>query len=311
MITTFSAMRATFSILFRRAAIIGLGLALLAGCSAVRLGYDQAPQLAWWWIDGYLDFNAEQAPRVREAVAQWFAWHRESQLNDYASLLARARAEAEGDVSAAQICRWNDQLRERIAPALERVLPSASAIAQTFTPAQVTHLEERLAKANEKFRQEQLQADPAERLDAAAGRSIDRFESFYGRLDQRQRRLVAEAVAASPYDPQVWADERESRQRELLATLRGIVREKPDGAKTQSLLRALARRFDGTPQGMLQAVRLRLNQHNCEMVARLHNTASAAQRQHLRKKLAAWEGDLRHLAAEAAPGVAQTQLRSR
>lgn len=308
MITTFSAMRETLSILWRRAAIIGLGLALLAGCSAVRLGYDQGPQLAWWWIDGYLDFDDEQAPRVREALAQWFSWHRPSQLPDYAGLIARARAEAEADVSPAQICRWNDQLRERLGPALDRALPHAAEIALTLTPAQVAHLEKRLAKGNEKFRQEQLQSDPAERLEKAAGRMIDRFESFYGRLDPGQRRLVTEAVAASPYDPQAWAAERESRQRELVATLRRIIADKPDGATTQSLLRALAHRFDGSPQGPLQALRRRVVQYNCEMVARLHNASSPSQRRNLRKKLAGWEGDLRHLAAEATPAMAEMRL---
>ena len=77
-----------------KAAIIGgclLALLLLGGCSAVRVGYNQAPTLAWWWLDGYMDFDATQAPKVKDTLAQWFAWHRSTQLPDYADLLAAAQ----------------------------------------------------------------------------------------------------------------------------------------------------------------------------------------------------------------------------
>ncbi|MCX7224461.1 MAG: hypothetical protein NT071_02345, partial [Burkholderiales bacterium] len=46
--------------------IIGLLLALLlSGCSALRLGYSQAPELAYWWLDSYFDFTEAQTTRVR------------------------------------------------------------------------------------------------------------------------------------------------------------------------------------------------------------------------------------------------------
>lgn len=37
-------------------------LVSLSGCSMVRLSYDQGPRLAWWWLDGYVDFSREQKP---------------------------------------------------------------------------------------------------------------------------------------------------------------------------------------------------------------------------------------------------------
>jgi hypothetical protein len=39
----------------------GLGLALaLGGCSALRLSYNNAPTLLYWWLDGYADFDKSQ-----------------------------------------------------------------------------------------------------------------------------------------------------------------------------------------------------------------------------------------------------------
>ena len=39
-------------------------------------------------------------------------------------------------------------------------------------------------------------------------RTIERAEMLYGRLDGAQRKWVAEEVATSPFDPQLWLDER-------------------------------------------------------------------------------------------------------
>ena len=40
----------------------------LTGCSALRLGYNNGPQLAWWWLDGYVDFSTEQTPAAKAAI---------------------------------------------------------------------------------------------------------------------------------------------------------------------------------------------------------------------------------------------------
>ncbi|MBC8057759.1 MAG: hypothetical protein H7Y61_14390, partial [Rhizobiales bacterium] len=53
-----------------RSLIIGAALALLGGCSALRIGYGTAPDVVYWWLDGYIDFNDTQTPRVREAIRQ-------------------------------------------------------------------------------------------------------------------------------------------------------------------------------------------------------------------------------------------------
>jgi hypothetical protein len=46
---------------------------LLAGCTALRLGYNNGPQLAWWWLDSWMDFSREQSPPVKHAIDHWFA----------------------------------------------------------------------------------------------------------------------------------------------------------------------------------------------------------------------------------------------
>lgn len=61
--------------------IIGLLMVLqLAGCSAVRLGYNNAPELTYWWLDGYLDFTSAQSLKVRANLATVQAWHRSQEM---------------------------------------------------------------------------------------------------------------------------------------------------------------------------------------------------------------------------------------
>ncbi len=66
----------------------------------LKLGYGQASGFGFRWLDRYADFDDAQSLRLRTGLDEWFAWHRRSQLPDYADLLARARTEVLADVSA-------------------------------------------------------------------------------------------------------------------------------------------------------------------------------------------------------------------
>lgn len=279
-------------------------LSALAGCSAVRLGYGQAPQLAHWWLDGYLDFDDAQSPRVKASLGQWFAWHRETQLADYAGLLASAQQQVMGPVSAEQVCRWNDELRSRIEPAVERGLPLVADLVPTMKPAQLAHLEKRYAKSNAELRKEFLQPRADERMKASIERTVERLETLYGPLDEAQRRAVAASVAASPFDAELWLATREARQRDVLRTLEPLVQQQADRDRALQALRPLARRLIDGPSPDPQGYQQRLAQYNCAFGARIHNTTSARQREHARDKLRGWEADLRYLAADVRPAQA-------
>ncbi len=276
--------------------IIGLAL-LLSACSAVRLAYNQGPTLAWWWIDGYFDFPTETAPKVKQGLEQWFAWHRSTQLGDYAGLLVAAQAQVLEPATPAQVCRWIDEFRARAQPALERAFPLAADIVPTLTPVQFQHAERQYAKLNDEMRDEYLQARPEERLEASVKRALDRAETLYGPLDEPQRRLIAAGVAASPFDAEAWLAERKLRQRETLQTLRRLVAEHADRDTVIAALRVLAQQADRSQRPDYRAYQQRLNDHNCQWVATVHNGTTPAQRRVARERLKGWEADLRSLMA--------------
>lgn len=52
-----------------------LTVLLLAGCCAARLGYNHGKSLTYWWLNRYIDVEAEQQPWVKRDIEKLFAWH--------------------------------------------------------------------------------------------------------------------------------------------------------------------------------------------------------------------------------------------
>jgi hypothetical protein len=281
--------------------IIAAVALLLAGCSAVRLVYNQGQTFAYWWLDGYFDFDAEQGNRAREALSDWFRWHRATQLPDYAGLLAQAQRQILHDITPAEVCRWSDDLRRRLEVAYAHGVPALAELLRTLRPEQVRQVEKRYRKADEDFRNDYLQATRAEQLEAMNKRTLSRAEMVYGRLDEAQRKLIADGIAASPFDARRWLAERQARQREIVDTLRALQVARADAARAEAALRVFAAHAVLSPRPAYREYQQRLYEHNCALVARLHNSTSPEQRRHGAERLKGWEDDLRALAAQRHP----------
>ena len=275
-------------------------VAVLGGCSLVKVGYGQAGSFAFRWLDGYVDFNDAQSLRVRSALDEFFAWHRRTQLPDYAEVLARAQAEVVADVTPERMCTWAGEFRSRVDAALGHALPTMVEVLPTLTSAQLGNVEKRYRERNEEYRDDFLQRDPAKRRREAVRREIERAEQLYGKLDESQRDLVAKSVAASPYDADASYAERLRRQQDALAMMKkvsagGVAR---DEAETQ--IRAYVQRLDRSPREAYRDYSERLVAYNCAFASTLHNATSTAQRKAAAKKLRGYESDLRELAGAAA-----------
>ena len=288
-----------------RALIIG-ALALLSACSALRLGYGQAPELVYWWLDGYVDLDDDQSPRVREAIRQWFRWHRSTQLVDYAGLLARTEGQLADNLTPAQVCRLADEVQARLDTAFEQAAPAVAELARTLTSEQLAHLQRKHAKNNADYRNDYLQDSTEERLRAQLKRVVDRAETLYGRLDDVQREKVAQWVAESPFDAQRWADERELRQVEVRQVLRRIASGALSPPEAQAAVRRVYQHGFRSPREDYRAYQLRLAQYNCAFAAQVHNLTTPEQRQRAVARLKGWEDDLRALAAPGRPAPSST-----
>lgn len=283
--------------------IIGASLLALAltGCAVVQLAYNQAPGWTSWWINSYADLDDEQGPRTRDAIDAWFRWHRGTQLPEYAGMLSRMQAQAMDNTTGAAICRWEPELRQRAEAALAQAVVPATELVVTLRPQQLRHIEKRYERNNKEFREEYLQPDLDERREELQERTVERLEKLYGRLDAAQRERVAKALAASPYDAELWQQERLARQRDTLQTLRTLSTEgrAQPAAAAQAEVKALMGRWMRSPRPAYAAYQRKLVDYNCTWMAELHNSTTPEQRRHARDKLRGWEADARALAAAA------------
>jgi hypothetical protein len=288
-----------------RVLVLAFAALLLGGCSLLRLSYGQLPTIAYWMLDGYVDFTSAQSERVREQLADWLRWNRATQLPDVAALLERARAEVLVDTTPARVCGWLDEGVARTQVAFEHALPAAADLARGLAPAQIDHMREHMGKANAELREEYVERSLERRRKDSVKRVVDRAETLYGRLGEAQREAVARDLAASPFDAERWLAHRQRRQRELLDTLRRLNAERATDAQAQAALRTLFEHVRASPEEAYRAYEQRLRRYGCEFAARLHNATTPEQRQTAAANLAGWENDLRLLAAEpaAAPAV--------
>ncbi|WP_259652056.1 DUF6279 family lipoprotein [Variovorax sp. UMC13] len=271
--------------------------AALAGCSAVKLAYNNLPELGYWWLDGYVDFNSGQTPRVREQLAALLESHRRNELPKFQSLLEKAAAQAPTDVTASEVCAVGDEVRDRLlATALEASQAGAELVA-SLDETQLRQVERKYAKNNATYARDWLERSVAQQHQKRYQDFLDRSEDFYGSLDSAQRQWLREAVDRSIFDPRRVDAERRQRQQESLALLRRFSRQAAPVPEVRAAIDAYAQRVAHPPAGPWQAYQQALLQESCANIAALHQLTRPDQRERAARRLMGYARDVRELIA--------------
>lgn len=273
---------------------------LLNGCSAIRLGYGNADSLARWWMDQYLAFTPEQDALVRERLSRLHAWHRHSQLTDYAVLLREARGLVDGQPNTANSLELSDSIIRRVRTLADKAIPDVADLLPTLTPAQIDRMAARLSDKNADYAKEARLADgESGQRKARMKRLLERAEYWFGDFSNEQETSIRRLIDAQPTGSQFWFDERLRRQREWLEILRKVQRERPTREAVIAMLRDYADRFDipVEPTRRTQAVALR--RASAELAVAIHALTTKAQRDHARHKFDDLIRELGELAQES------------
>ncbi len=262
----------------------------------MKLAYNQAPDLTYWWLDGYFDFNEQQTPKVRDELARLFAWHRANELPKTAALLAEAGQLMAGEVSASQACRIYSQGRSLIDNVTNQALPGLADLAPSITPEQIAHLKRKYAKNAEEFNRDYIQGTAASRDAKRLKQSVERSETLYGKLDDPQIAAIKQALATASFDAAYSLKERQRRQQELIEILTNLAATKANAQISQQALRGYIQRAWESPDPGYRAYAQRLTQQACQSFASLHASTTPAQRANAVKVLKGYETDLRILA---------------
>jgi hypothetical protein len=281
----------------RWCAIIGLlmGILSLAGCSAARLAYNNAPDLAYWWLDGYFDFDTPQSLRLREDLKALQDWHRKQELPQLAETLKNLHTAAPQDVTPEQVCQLGFYLEERVQTTLDRGASTAIALGPTLSVPQLDHLARAMEKRNREWREEWLEGSPAKRNERRLSKLVERAEGFYGRLSDGQLKLLQTQLDNSAFNPSLQYREVLRRQQDTLDTLRALRSGNPSDIHIQAEVRALVARSLQSPDPAFRQYTERMREQACQSIAAFHNKTSAPQRQRLQDTLKSYEGDVRSL----------------
>ena len=272
--------------------------AMLAGCSAIKLGYNNLDDIAYWWLDSYVDFSDEQSTRVREDLASLHAWHRRQELPAVIAMLQEMEKLAPGEVTPAQACALVQQVRERLNAVADRAEPAVVTLALGLAPEQLQHLERKYEKNDAEYRKQWVRPPREEQREKRFDQFLERSEMIYGRLDAPQRDVLKRLVEQSIFEPERMLAERMRRQQDALQTLRKLSGQPVPFAEARSLLRGYLERTQEPPDPASRRYQQALIDEGCRNIATLHNSTNAAQRDAAVRRLRAYQRDLRDLVNE-------------
>jgi len=275
--------------------LVGAVSATLSGCGAVRLAYNNAPNLAYWWLDGYFDFDSAQSLRIRNDLDDVLVWHRKDELPLIAAQLANLKTRALQNATTEQTCKIYTDAQTRFSAGLERMVPTVAAVAPTLQEAQLQHIARAFEKSNATWREKYLDGTPAERNTRRAKQAIERAESFYGSLSAEQVAMVRAQVSASLYDPATHLREKQRRHQDALQVLTQLRSSQPTQAQAQVAIVELLQRTLSPPDPALRQYLAQVTQQGCTAMTALHNSMSPKQRAYLLATLQEYEDDVRQL----------------
>ena len=272
---------------------------ILTGCSAVRLGYNNLPDIASWWLDSYIDFTDTQGPQAKAALQKLQTWHRKEELPAIAELLVQAQTLAPQNITPEQACKIWEGAQVRVESFIQESSRLAAPVVSQLSAKQLKHLEKEWASRNEDWKKQWVQGTPDSRIKKRVDLAAERFNSFYGDLNLEQRQVLKQQFLQSTWSPEASYQRRLKRQQEQLIALQAMSSEITKPAmplpQVEKALQSLILQSVRPKDAAELSKQLQLEQQACQNLAQLHNTMSPAQRLKAQRKLKDYETDVREL----------------
>ena len=270
---------------------------LLGACSAVKIAYNQAHELAYLQLDGYFDFSDAQTSRVKEELVKVQRWHRSTQLPAYGDFLKKWQGLLPGDLDEAQVCSATDDLRSSLLAISNRAEPLVAELAGTLAPEQLKFLQRKFSKLNRDYQSDFLEGTPASRIEKRVKKAASRAEMLYGSLEEKQLAVLRRQITQSVFDASLSLAEHQRRQQDALQTLAPLTGGASTAAQARLAIRGYFERTLNSPNPVYRRYQEQLTRDNCKTLALLHNSTTLAQRAKAVETLADYAQDFRILAA--------------
>ena len=192
-------------------------IAVIAGCSALRIGYRHADTYLAWRADEYFDFNAQQKAGFDERLKRLLAWHRYEQLPEYVAFVEAAVKKGQAGLKRDDIMWFVDGIKARYRTIVQHGMDDAVDMLVTLTPDQIVALQNQWDKDNRKFVKERaLDGSPEERKRERQKRVKDEIKDWTGHLTDEQEEKITALFEAVPFINHLRHQDRIRRQKEFL-----------------------------------------------------------------------------------------------
>jgi len=212
-----------------------LVLATLAGCSALKLSYNNADSLARFRLSDYVDLTPAQTEQFKTRFAALHRWHRSEELPAYAELMRQAGGKLALGVSAEDVSWVISNARSRYRKLTAHVAADAATIIASLTPGQLQQIEKKFSDNNRRFARDYIEGDPRSSRHKRATRLEDYFRDWIGNLSDQQQQRIDRFVDEFGHMQVLRLEDRKRTQREFLA----LVRAERDPARLAPRLAAL------------------------------------------------------------------------
>jgi hypothetical protein len=213
---------------------------LLQGCSVMKIAYNQAPELAYWHLDGHFDFTDAQTLQVKADLGKLQAWHRQTQLPAYIETLQKLRQQIPADMDAASACALYADVRGKLIAVSSRAEPADGGPGGHAQRRPAGQTRNPFAKGNAEYREISWTL-PKARRDKRYKEAVKRAEMLYGNLDHKQLAVIGHRIDNSHFSAPVSYGEKLRRQQDALQTLRPLAAGQSTPEKTQAAMKGLVR----------------------------------------------------------------------
>lgn len=192
---------------------------LLASCSAVEFAYNNAPTYLASEFDDAFDIDDAQSKQLDSALAQFFEWHRQNELEGYHRILDSAAIRIADGITAEEFYDITSALRGAWHRSVARLADDFAPLLATMSPAQIDHYEAYFRERSEDY-DAYLTMSADEREEFRVKRGLKLFEEWFGELSDPQREDIGARLLQLPEFYPDWIAYREARQRAFTDALR-------------------------------------------------------------------------------------------
>ena len=279
-----------------RLALLALSFALLAGCSAIRIAYNQGDTILAWMADDYFDFDAAQKQDFNTRMDRLLQWHRYEQLPDYARFLTEIRQRGRRQFTRDDAAWVIDGAIARYRVIARKGAPDAAEMLMTLTPDNIRALEKQFDKVNQKFAREyKLNGTPDDRRRARLDRTLTRIRDWTGALAQEQEQRIVALNNTIPYTDHLRLQDRQRRQKEFLS----LFNTRHNKAEFPAALRSWLADWEKGRPPEVHAALSEGNEKRIALYLEVERMLTPQQREHVLHKLQDYIDDINTLSAKS------------